>query len=95
MARRAPRDLDIFVRPDAENAERVMAALPRFGAPVVAHGVSALDLTEPGTVYQLGLPPNRIDILTEISGVSFVEASQGRSRADSVSARRRASASTR
>lgn len=72
-APRATGDLDLFVRPDATNAERVFRALVRFGAPVEAHGVRPEDFTQPGTVYQLGLPPNRIDILTAISGVDFDE----------------------
>jgi hypothetical protein len=61
-------------RPSIENAESVFAALEQFGAPVVSHGVTAADFSRPGTVYQIGLPPRRIDILTEISGVSFDEA---------------------
>jgi hypothetical protein len=71
---RATGDIDIFVRPTAENAANVIAALEEFGAPVGAHGVTAEDFATPGTVYQLGLPPRRIDILTGISGVSFEEA---------------------
>jgi predicted nucleotidyltransferase len=71
---RATGDLDIFVRPSAENSPRVMAALRRFGAPLSAHQVGARDFLVPGTVYQIGLPPRRIDLLTEISGVTFDEA---------------------
>jgi hypothetical protein len=71
---RATGDIDIFVRPSAENAARVMAALTAFGAPLAAHQVGEADFSEPGTVYQIGLPPRRIDLLTEISGVSFDEA---------------------
>jgi hypothetical protein len=48
--------------------------LIRFGAPVEAMGLKLEDLSQPGLVYQIGLPPRRIDILTEISGVSFEEA---------------------
>jgi hypothetical protein len=73
-APRATGDLDVLVRPEIENAERVFRALVRFGAPVVAHDVSADDFVVPGTIYQMGLPPNRIDIITEISGVSYDEA---------------------
>jgi len=73
-APRATGDLDVFVRPERGNAERVFRALLRFGAPVAAHGVSAEDFTTPGNVYQIGLPPNRIDVITEISGVSYDEA---------------------
>lgn len=71
---RATGDIDILVRPSDENADRVMAALARFGAPVEAHGVTKGDFATPGRVYQLGLPPRRIDLLTEITGVSFEEA---------------------
>ena len=75
-APRATGDLDVFVRADVGNAERVFRALLRFGAPVVAHGVSPKDFVVPGIVYQMGLPPNRIDLLTEISGVTFEEATR-------------------
>ena len=66
-------DLDLFVRPTPENAERVWRALVRFGAPVQAAGVTEADFATPGIVYQIGLPPSRIDILTAISGLSFDE----------------------
>ncbi len=73
-APRASGDIDLYVRPSMENAMRVFEALQEFGAPVVAHGVSPRDFEQVGTVYQIGLPPRRIDILTEISGVDFEEA---------------------
>ena len=73
-APRATGDLDLFVRPDLENARRVFRALQRFGAPLAAHGVTEEDFATPGTVYQLGLPPRRIDVLTELSGITFDEA---------------------
>lgn len=69
---RATGDLDIWVRPDPENAERVLAALKRFGAPLF--DLAREDLSRPGTVFQIGVPPCRIDLLTGISGVSFEEA---------------------
>lgn len=68
---RATGDLDILIRPSIENARKLIQALQQFGAPIQAHGISANDFTQPGMVYQLGLPPRRIDILTEITGVSF------------------------
>jgi hypothetical protein len=71
---RATGDIDILVRPTQPNAERVMQALRAFGAPVSAHAVQAGDFATPGTVYQMGLPPRRIDLLTEITGVSFDDA---------------------
>ena len=73
-APRASGDIDLFVRPTLANAERVFDALARFGAPLDAAGVSAADLAQPGMVYQIGLPPRRIDVMTEISGVGFEEA---------------------
>jgi hypothetical protein len=72
-APRASGDIDVFVRPSAENARRVIAALGRFGAPLGSAGVTPADFTTPGTVYQIGLPPRRIDIMTEISGLDFEE----------------------
>jgi hypothetical protein len=73
-APRASGDIDLYVRPGAENSRRVFRALLAFGAPLQAHGVTADDLARPGTVYQIGLPPRRIDILTQISGLDFEEA---------------------
>lgn len=69
---RATGDLDIWVRPEAANASRVLDALRAFGAPLF--DLTAEDLAASDTVFQIGLPPSRIDILTGISGVSFDEA---------------------
>jgi hypothetical protein len=71
---RSTGDIELFVGPTPDNAVRVFRALVDFGAPVAAHGVTEEDFARPGIVYQLGLPPRRIDILTSISGVSFEEA---------------------
>jgi hypothetical protein len=79
---RASGDIDIFVRADPENARRVFAALSRFGAPLASANVQEADFARTGMVYQMGLPPRRIDILTEISGVSFEEAWASRSPAE-------------
>lgn len=68
---RATEDLDILVRPDAENARRVWRALVAFGAPVEATGLAVDDLEKPDLIYQIGQPPRRIDILTEVSGLDF------------------------
>lgn len=68
---RATGDLDVWIRPDAENATRLMTALERFGAPSDELNISAADFTKPDVVVQLGIPPYRIDILTSISGVEF------------------------
>ncbi|MGH7829479.1 MAG: hypothetical protein ACREP8_04820 [Candidatus Binatia bacterium] len=69
---RATKDLDVWVRPEAENAKRVLKALRAFGAPL--HDLTEADLTKPGLVFQIGLPPVRIDVLTAIDGVDFAEA---------------------
>ena len=69
---RATGDIDIWIRPSPANAQRVLSALVRFGAPLAE--LSVADLSNPGVVFQMGLPPNRIDILTAISGVTFDEA---------------------
>jgi hypothetical protein len=73
-APRASGDIDVFIRPSLENAERVFGALARFGAPVQSAGATPTDFAQPGLVYQIGLPPRRIDVLTQISGVTFEEA---------------------
>ena len=65
-------DLDLLVRPTAENAQRIMRALLQFGFGNL--GIQAEDLQSPGKVIQLGVKPNRIDLLTAITGVSFDEA---------------------
>ena len=69
---RATGDLDIWVRPETGNADRVLAALRAFGAP--QFDLTQEDLLRAGTVFQIGVPPSRIDILTSISGVSFDQA---------------------
>lgn len=71
----APRftgDIDLFVRPVNENAERILAALHEFGFGSL--DLSEDDFTTPGKVIQLGVPPIRIDIITKISGVSWEKA---------------------
>ena len=79
---RATKDLDILVRPSSENALRVYAALVAFGAPLAAVGVGAGDFATPGRVVQIGLPPLRIDIVNQISGVTFDEAAAQAPRLD-------------
>jgi len=66
---RATGDLDLWVRPDAETAPRVYRVLAEFGAPL--HDLTIDDLSRPGMVFQIGVEPSRIDILTAISGVAF------------------------
>jgi hypothetical protein len=66
---RYTKDFDVWVRPSAENAERVYRALAKFGAPM--DRIKAKEFTEPDTVFQIGVEPVRIDIITDISGVDF------------------------
>ena len=66
---RFTKDLDIWIKPSAANAQRALAALERFGAPT--HDLSLEDLATPGTVFQMGVAPNRIDILTSVTGLDF------------------------
>jgi hypothetical protein len=73
---RATGDLDIWIDCAAENASRVHSALRSFGAPT--SDLSIEDLATPEMVYQIGVPPRRIDILTSITGVAFAEAWESR-----------------
>ena len=69
-------DIDFFVNPDRTNAERVIAALKQFGFGGV--GITEDDLTTEDRIIQLGVEPNRIDLMTSISAVTFEEAWQSR-----------------
>lgn len=71
---RATGDFDVWIRPGRDNGERVLNALREFGAPVSDHGLTIEDLERPDTVYQMGLPPRRIDLMTGISGIGFEDA---------------------
>ncbi len=73
---RFTKDLDVFVEPSPDNAARLVAALAAFGFGEA--GLTADDFSTPGKIVQLGVAPNRIDLLTAIDGVSFEEAWTGR-----------------
>jgi hypothetical protein len=66
---RATGDIDIWVRPSSDNADRILRALARFGAPL--GDLRAADLAGEGTVFQVGVAPNRVDLITAIDGVTF------------------------
>lgn len=68
---RATKDPDLFIRSDAQNADAVFKALAEFGAPLT--GLTSADFAD-GTTFQIGQPPERIDILQAIDGVAFDEA---------------------
>ena len=69
---RATKDLDVWIRPEPTNAARAYAALETFGAPLA--DLTVEDLATPGVVFQIGVEPIRIGILTQIDGVSFDDA---------------------
>lgn len=74
----APRytgDMDLWVKPDKVNAQRIMAALDEFGFGSV--GLEARDFESPHKVVQLGVPPVRVDIMTSLTGVVWEEAFAG------------------
>ncbi len=75
----APRysgDMDIFVRPDPENAKRILGALDEFG--FGSSGLKVEDFGTPDQVVQLGVAPVRIDLVTTLTGVSWKDAEAGR-----------------
>jgi hypothetical protein len=71
---RATKDIDLLVRPDEENAKRVYSGLAAFGAPLEAFDVSAADFTTYDGVLQIGVPPQRIDLINHATGIGFEEA---------------------
>ena len=77
---RYTKDLDIWVEATLENAAGVYRALADFGAPLT--NIKPAEFAKPDLIYQLGVPPSRIDILTSISGVVFSDAWLRRREAD-------------
>ena len=73
---RYTRDIDLYVRPTAENSRQIMDALDAFGFGDV--GLAAKDFQRPGQVAQLGYPPVRIDLVTSIEGVTWEQVDAGR-----------------
>ena len=69
---RATGDLDLWIEPTPDNAARVYRALRGFGAPLL--DLSEAELVQANLVYQIGLVPGRIDVLTSLTGLSFAEA---------------------
>jgi len=65
-------DIDIWVMPSAENADAILRALGRFGAPT--DDLTREDLQTDDTIFQIGVAPRRIDLITSASGLRFEEA---------------------
>jgi len=75
----APRftgDIDIFVKPSLDNAQRILSALSDFGFGSL--NLTIDDFQNPDSVVQLGVPPVRIDIIASITGVAWQEADKGK-----------------
>ena len=66
---RGTQDLDVWIDSSPANADLVQRALAAFGAPIDTLGITTDDLQRPDIVIQIGAAPNRIDLLTAISGV--------------------------
>ena len=75
----APRftgDMDLFVKPDSTNAQRILTALEEFG--MASLDLSQSDFTSPDNVIQIGVPPVRVDIMTSITAVDWEKAESGK-----------------
>jgi hypothetical protein len=70
---RATKDLDIFIRPEKTNSEAIFRALKEYGAALTELTPHSF-VDDPDSVYQIGVPPFRIDLLQKIDGVPFDEA---------------------
>ncbi len=69
---RATMDIDLWIEPSVENARAVLRALSAFGAPRL--DLAEEDLVREDTIFQIGVSPRRIDILTGVSGLAFAPA---------------------
>ena len=67
-------DIDFWILANPENAKSVMRAIRAFGAPLM--NLTEEDFHKPGMVFQIGVPPQRIDIISAISGLDYAEASR-------------------
>lgn len=73
---RATGDLDLWIESSPSNAEKVFRALADYGAPL--ERVTASDFLNAGMIVQIGVAPNRVDILTSLTGLTFEEAWRNR-----------------
>lgn len=72
---RYTKDIDILIDRSQENTIKLLDALRKFGAPML-DGISSKDFQNENVFYQIGIAPNRIDIITDIAGINFNEAYQ-------------------
>ena|SRR6185503_4060890 len=73
-------DIDLFIEPSIENTQKIMMAIEQFGFGDI--GLSVEDFLQDNQVIQLGVAPNRIDLLTFLTGVNFTEAWENRERGE-------------
>jgi predicted nucleotidyltransferase len=71
---RSTGDIDIWVKPDSTNSKNLYNALSRFGAPLEL--IEADEFSTEGIIFQIGAAPRRIDIITQIDGVTYEEADE-------------------
>ena len=71
---RATGDIDIWVKPDPFNSKKTFRALARFGAPL--DGIKPDDFSTEGIIFQIGVIPRRIDIITKVDGITYKEADE-------------------
>ena len=69
---RATGDFDIFVEPSVENSQKIYKSLQEFGAPL--KDITEKTFHEEGIIFQIGVAPRRIDLITQIDGVTFKDA---------------------
>ena len=69
---RSTMDIDLWIMPDPENSILVLKALEDFGAP--SDNLTQNDLQKEGLIFQIGVAPRRIDIITSVDGLKFEEA---------------------
>jgi hypothetical protein len=69
---RATGDFDIWIEASAENSKKILSSLTSFGAPT--SGLTGKTFMEKGIVFQIGIAPRRIDLITHIDGVDFSDA---------------------
>ncbi len=70
---RATGDIDIWIDRSPPNAARVRLAMSGFGVPTAALSVRRADLEVPDMVIQIGLPPRRIDVLTDVTALTLMD----------------------
>jgi hypothetical protein len=77
---RATGDFDIWVEPSSNNSKKIYSSLAEFGAPLA--DISESTFSEEGIIFQIGVAPRRIDIITSIDGVEFTDAHQHKENID-------------